>query len=450
MAEIDDLLFSVQFDDDDNESNGVADVGTSSSASVTAESAREGRIRRALEEAKRTYTAQIDSDAWYREERVQKCLDEVESIKDAAENEALTRAVRHALETDKRSAAKLEWTLSHLYATARYLQALSLALACLKAYQIDVSPLARSQLQSKPGSLLHFPSASGLRERLISRGRGKSANKHANCLLSQMASREVLDTAIRSICKLFGGDSDDANREALSNLGRRLVVLVVKESLLNLTTSSEERFKPLIDGMAFQREAQNIHWTAHSGSIVSAADLCLAMGHLSDAIEAYSIALASRGSQARLYKCVVFALSRLKGGDVRAQRCLAKACAAAALISCTTSKHRLALATELEAYFDGALQSDDANTEVDSGEPDIHEDAALIMRCHAGGCLTLLSLVALVHGALSKRAGGAADLAVKFDDFFARAKADVESASAGDEPDEDTKESRTFRSVRTL
>jgi hypothetical protein len=294
MADVEDLLFSVTLDDD--EPNGQ-------DATVSSETPREKRIRLALEEARRTYKAHVDQDTWFYSGEITSLLQDHASsstLLPRPKRRALEQAVRQRLALDPRGGLKLEWTLTHLYTTSEYVKALRLCHAALTVHGIPTEPV---DLQADgPSPLLrHQLPREG--EPVKKKGRGKAkGNGQSDQAESNLSHKEILDTALRSITKILrgrgGSTSDDAE---LLGFGRRLVIVAAHEATNAISEMGfdEELCAQCIDKQGFDSIAKHklvrkstasmyahthliscihLQWAVQAGLLLSAADLCFAMG----------------------------------------------------------------------------------------------------------------------------------------------------------------------------
>jgi hypothetical protein len=167
---------------------------------------------------------------------------------------------------------------------------------------------------------------------------------------------------------------------------------------------------------------------------------------LADAIEAFSLVLAARGTSPPIYTTVVRCLSSLEGPSP-ALLFLMQACACVALLSTTHTQRKPHLAAELE----GILQEYEAKVGRERFSPtDEDPDAALIRACHEVGQISLLALVVLVRAALGKRIGGATALAQRVDAVISKCKDTSADGGPAHQDADEQNEVKIFRSVRSL
>lgn len=238
--------------------------GFSDSDDENGETARERRIRQAVEASKQAYRAQVETPYWF---ALARGLDvpistlacpasDGNSDADLDTYRPLCDSLATALATERRAGPELEWTLASLYARGRYSDALRVCVAILRAQTVLVPPLPCSlpslsaqdsavygmEMLSQPpdsagrSSSSHVPPA----DRRVHSAFASAYDHHGllalRCALptlpppprhaSKVNTREALDTALRSAWRLV-----DQDGPLHPNIYAALVLLVRREAM---------------------------------------------------------------------------------------------------------------------------------------------------------------------------------------------------------------------------
>ncbi len=174
--------------------------------------------------------------------------------------------------------------------------------------------------------------------------------------------------------------------------------------------------------------------------MTSAADLCAALGDHADAVEAYSYVLAPRGLSDRVCLSVLASLALVSDRSPALTE-LMRAVAAAALANVPSAARRKKAVAQIEQDSARYPAADDSWQPSDDSDP----NACLIRDCHATGSLSLSALVALIHGALGRRASSAVALAGRYDELMTAAR-----TGKAEQQSSDVNDIKIFSSVKTL
>ena len=439
MEGFDDLLFGLDIDENAASST-VGDDGPAG------ETAREKRIRQALAEAKRNYTAHIDTNAWFFESdlrrRIARLTDVV--VEDCLVDQDLQKTVGLGLKEDNRFGQKLEWTLGQLYTTSEYSKTFILALNCLQVhsaanFSLEPTPVPLSVAQNGCCRL------SLLRWKRPNQGvvRGKD---RAALTDSRMSTNETVDMAMRAAVQLPASNLQHPKVRAACEA---LVSYAADTATFQLQQSPSSMWQSCISTAEFEKIRHELVWSTQAGLLQSAGELCQQIDSPSEAIEAFAVVIASRGPLWKLYRTISILLLQIRPTNDSVHT-LARAAAYSALLICHNPERRANLTKEIVSAFSQAGVAINETNLSESPSDDTDEHADLIRAILPLRSMSLIALVTLVHASLGRKGNRIRSRS----SLLAQAISDVcKHDNLGNEKstEEDAaNEGRAFTSVRAL
>ncbi|CAD6898969.1 unnamed protein product [Tilletia controversa] len=318
LLELGQNLDDIFIDGEGNHGDGPSVTQVKSSAIESegspAESPREARVRRAIEEAKKNFEPVREDDSWFLSQELMgilgahisqshQSLDDVWQDSDRVQLEApaLDHFLRTQLQTDKRASHKLDWSLTALYGNNCPRAALTLATAFLRNTTEWSTHLSTwYQAEASSGDISRWEIA-GPGE--AGHGKGQKAKSKE---VQFSYAKEALDVALRSATKLLSSDPASADHDIARNLALRIASRVLPQLPHDglreaIWDGSEERS----DGW------KSVHWTNTPGITLSMGNLCSQLGHWRAATLAYAMYIGLRGPVRIVSRCTAIALAQL-------------------------------------------------------------------------------------------------------------------------------------------
>ncbi|WFD06470.1 hypothetical protein MVES1_001815 [Malassezia vespertilionis] len=301
---------------DDALSDAFGDAfGVDDGTAASKQQRREARFRAAFDNARATYEAKQDTDAWFFQDHVRN----------------KPTAVWDADEMDTKTTARLCACTTYLYFQGRY----------EAAYAWSTAMLGR----------LHVVSEADAWEASIPVQRAMHRDKTQKALASSSFAREMLDTVLRCMLHLHTG------RWTLS--AQDIAMIAAGFEKIRLAPTEYAGLHE--HGIPNDNALKTCIWTPLPGLAVTVGDVCSRCGRYDSALEAYALALGVR-IHWRTMRSAACALSRLCASTGMAvYKVTAQAALACALQSCPLAQRVFLQNTLLPAHLPmpltGAAQS---------------------------------------------------------------------------------------------
>ncbi|KAK0557097.1 hypothetical protein OC846_000744 [Tilletia horrida] len=273
-----------------------------------AESSKQARVRRAVEQAKREFEPVREDHSWFITQELLQLLHvqlEQQPYEDAEDqwqdgpvvqivSKQLDDYIHRQFTEDKRASHKLDWTLSALYANGCLKAALTLAIALLRT--VDWSSNIATFTTPNPSSDLTtwpIPTDPGT-DSTINHTEDKTSKKGKERIKSNLFAydKEAHDVALRCLIKLLPRLCGEYDRQ--TDEVTRLAWLIACQS--SRLAAQEGLREGVWDGSHEVSEGwKKVHWTNTPGLALSLGDLCSQLKHWRGAASAYALYIGTRG-----------------------------------------------------------------------------------------------------------------------------------------------------------